>query len=195
MTTEPEIAEKKRLALAELAGYRERQRRNREAAAAANQSAEDEIAEAIRARRADEEKRTFIRSELDRMYAEREARIEAEREADRQKKLLNPPRSTVADTAATQVAKLLRRRLGNDFYQLVDDLKHIDFKAFQRAVKRVPEDERDLALAAQQAANAARIEAEAATLPEPEDDAEAAILARHGFATGKRQAELNQGAL
>lgn len=101
--------------------------------------------------------------------------------AEREKRLTSEPRQ-VAETSARRAAKLLRRRLGNDFAAFAEDIKAIDPKLFRIEVARVLPDERDEALHREREARRATLMAAAAELPAPEDDTEAAILAKHGFA-------------
>lgn len=180
-TTLPDIEAAKQRARADLQDYRERKRLEREAKARANQTAEEEIAAAIEARRRDEAHRAEVNAERQRLYAERDAELEAQRKAEREQKLAADPRLRIAETPARRAAKVLRKRLGDDFDRFVSDLKVIDFRLFRIELDRIPGDERSEALAKQRAELKAQRLAEAATLPAPESEEELEILRRHGF--------------
>lgn len=193
-----EVSEAKQRARAEIEAYRERRRKEREAREAAELTADQEIASAILARRQEEAKRAEIQAELQRFYAQRDTELEAQRQAERERKLNADPRSRIAETPARRAAKILRKRLGDDFDGFVVDLKSIDYRLLRIELERVPADERCEAQHRQYEELAAKLAAAAATLPVPENEAEAAILRNFGFATpamAARQIELEQGAL
>lgn len=194
-----DVAEAKRRARAELEAYRARKRSDAEARAKAEQTAEEEIALTIQARRDAEAKRAELAAGRQRLYAEREAQIEARRQAEREQRLEADPRLRIAETPARRAAKVLRQRLGGDFDAFVSDLKLINFKLFTIELERIPADERAEAIHRQREELAARLAAEAATLPAPESEEEAAILRSHGFvvpvSVAARRAELDAGAL
>lgn len=182
MTTQTiEIAEAKRRARAELEAYRERRRLERDAEARARETADEQIAREIRLERAAAAEKAEVDAELARLYARRDADLKAPAKREREAKLQADPRLRIAETPARRAAKLLRKRLGDDFDAFLADLKLTDLKLFRIELARIPADERAEALARQRDELAARLAAEAATLPTPEDDDEAAILARHGF--------------
>lgn len=176
-----DIEQAKQRARAELEAHREKKRREREAKELAAQTADDEIAALVRARRAEEEHRAQIRAELDRCYAEREAKIAAERQAEQERKLAADPRRQIAEHPARRVAKLLRQRLGDDFEAVLADIRSVNFNQLKVELARIPDDERAEALHRQRQELAAKLAAEATTLPEPESEEEVAILRRHGF--------------
>ncbi|WP_018046196.1 hypothetical protein [Methylobacterium sp. 88A] len=196
MTTPTTVAEAKALALAELEAHRERKRREREAKAAADITAEDEIARTILTRREEEAHQAAMRAERERHYARREAQIEANRQAERQAKLAADPRLLIAETPARRLAKLLRQRLGDDFEAFAADIQQTNFKLLQIEIRRIPDDERAQALHREREVIAAKLRAEAEKLPSPESEEERAILERHGFGLSPiRKAELDAGAL
>lgn len=195
-TTSNTAGEAKARALAELEAHRERKRREREAKAAADQTAEDEIAREILARREEETRRAKRQAELAKHYAEREARLEANRQAERERKLTADPRLRIAETPARRLAKMLRQRLGDDFDAFAADLRLVNFSLLQAEIRRIPHDEQAEALHWNREEIAAMLFAEAETLPQPESDEERAILERHGFGLSPiRRAELDAGAL
>ena len=174
------IEQAKREALAELHGYRERLRIEREAKARADQTAEDEIAVAITRRREEAAKEEALRLAMKDFWAKREADLKAQAAAERE-----APRRIMgvgsAPPPARRVVRLLRDRLGDDFPALVADIKACDFRQFQIEVARLPHDEQAERLNREREAQAAAMAAAAKTLPEPEDATEVAILAKHGF--------------
>ncbi len=176
-----DVTEAKRRARAEVEGYRERMRLEREAKAAAEETAEQEIARAIQRRRDDEAARAEIQAERNRIYAEREARLEELRKAEHEKRLAGEPRLRIAEHPARRVAKMLRQSLGDDFEAVLADIRGVSFNQLKLELARIPDDERAAAMQREREAQAAARAAAAAELPEPEDAAEAEILARYGF--------------
>jgi len=183
------IEEAKRLARAELDEYRERRRREREARTKANETAEDEIARTILQRREAEARQAETSAAQARFMEERRAKVEAMRAAERAGRASGDFRlGPAAPPPARRVAQLLRQRLGNEFDSIIAGIKACDWRSFQSEVGRVLVDEEcERKHREQQAREAAMAEA-ARTLPEPEDAAEAEILARHGFAPQSRTA-------
>ena len=187
------IEEAKRLARAELDEYRESRRREREARTKANETAEEEIARAIHQRREDEARQAETSAAHARFMEKRYAEIEAMRAAERAGRASGDFRvGPVAPPAARRVAQLLRQRLGDDFNAIVADIRGCDWRSFQNEVERVLVDEEcERKHREQQAREAAMAEA-AKTLPDPEDAAEAALLAKHGFAPDGLVPELDR---
>ena len=179
-----DVSEAKRRARAKLDEYRLRKQREREAKAAAEQSADEEIATLVRARRAEEEKRAEINAERQQMMAERQARLDADRKAEKEGKLTADPRLRIAATPARRVALKLRERMPDDveFQAFLTEIRGVNFKQIQIELARIPDDERAAEILRQREELAAKLKAEAATLPEPECPEEVAILQRHGFA-------------
>lgn len=193
-TTTNTVEEAKQRARAEIEQYRERRRVEREARDRANESAEAEIERTIRQRREDEAKQAELRAALDRFWVKREADLAAQAAAERE-----APRRIMgvgsAPPPARRVAQLLRKRLGDDFDSFVADIRGCDWRQLKIEIDRIPHDELAERLHREREAQAAEMAEAARTLPDPEDDVEAAIMDRHGFLTAVRAAELDAGAL
>ncbi len=189
------INEKKREAVAELNGYREQRRKEREARERANLSAEAEIEAAILARRKDEAEREQIRAASVRRMEEHEAKVAAAREDDRQRRIADNPRLQLAEHPARRVALMLRQALGDRFEPIVAEMRGTNYKQLIIELAKIPGDEAAEAARRRDEDIKARLAEQAYTLPAPDDDAEAEILARHGFTVEKRAAELSAGAL
>lgn len=194
-----DVNEAKRLAKLELDAHRARVRAEQAAREAAAMTADMETAALVKARRAEEERRAETEAARQRLYARRDAQIEAERQADQERKLAINPSLRIANTPARRIAKTLRARLGDDFELFIADIRGVGWQEFKNALARIPDDERAEALHRRQEEMAARLQAEAANLPVPESPEEQAILARHGFPVSPymfaRRAELDGGVL
>ena len=178
-----DINEAKAAARAELLAHRERIAVERAAKARREQSAEEEIAHSIQARRADEAQKAERQAQWAAFMADRERKIAEAEAAYQEHRKSDPLRGKVnTNTPARRAAQLMRQRLGDDFGTFLSDLRLIDWKNFQNECARIPVDEHNEAVARQRAELVAQRRAEAATLPTPEDDDEREILARYGFA-------------
>lgn len=185
--TDPEIDARKRAAVAELREHQDRKRRDREARKAASMSADEEIARAIRARRAEEVRIAQVRAGLARALEQNEAAVAAAREDDRKKQEAGNPHLRMADPPARRVAKLLRQHLGDKFHALVREISSVDWESLKDEIRRIPIDEAAEAKFAAEQAMAARLADVAHTLPTPEDEHEAEILRKYGFGGERRQ--------
>ncbi|KQQ11533.1 hypothetical protein ASF56_24750 [Methylobacterium sp. Leaf122] len=197
---ENDITAAKAAARAELEAFRERRRLEREAREAAAVTADEEIAALVRARRAEEESRAQINAIRQRHMAEREAMIEAERQAERERKLVADPRRRIAEHPARRVALKIREHIQNDveFGALLADVRSVNWNQLKIELARIPQDEQAAALHRRREELAAKLAAETATLPVPENEEEAAILRNFGFvapSVAACQLEISQGAL